>query len=415
MGDIILFVGIILQASAQNMPMFIVSRFIGGVGGSFGTGPYLITELAHPQHRAIVTTMYNTCYSIGAIIAAWATYGTLTLQSEWAWRLPSLLQIVTPGIQFALIWFVPESPRFLISKDKTEEARGILEKYHGPCSGSEFVDAEFNEIYQTMQLEKRFAKKGIKELWSSKGNRHRLAICIALGIAANTVGNGILSYYLHQVLDSIGYTSPRLQLRINGAMQVYNWVFSLGVTFFVDLVGRRRLFLISVGGMLCVFVAWTVCSALYTQNKGSGEARGILACIFLYYTFSDLAFSGLYQAYACEVLPYDLRAKGLAVVVICAYAANFFGTYVNPVGLANAGWKYYLLYDCWLVVVFVVFYFLLVETKNTTLEEVSVIFDGEDALVGGGKDMSRREMQMIEMKSGGAVGEDVEEASPIEV
>lgn len=262
------------------------SRFIGGVGGSFGTGPYLNTELAHPQHRAIVTTIYNTCYSIGAIIAAWATYGTLTIQSQLARRLPSLLQIVTPAIQFALIWFVPESPRYLMSKDKTEEAREILKRYHGPCSGPEFIDAEFNEIYQTIQLEKRFAQKGIRELWSSKGNRHRLAICIALGIAANTVGNGILSYYLHQVLDSIGYTSPRLQLRINGAIQVYNWVFSLGVTFFVDLLGRRRLFLISFGGMLCVFVAWTVCSALYTETQGPGEAKGILACIFLYYTFS---------------------------------------------------------------------------------------------------------------------------------
>lgn len=147
-------------------------------------------------------------------------------------------------------------------------------------------------------------------------------------------------------------------------------------------------------------------------RRGEGHLGLHLPVLHLFY---DLAFSGLYQAYACEVLPYDLRAKGLAVVVICAYTANFFGTYVSPVGLANAGWKYYLLYDCWLVVVFVVFYFLLVETKNTTLEEVSVIFDGDDALVGGGKDMSRREMQMIEMKSGAAVEEHVEVANPIQV
>lgn len=412
-GDSILFVGIILQASAQNMGMFIASRFIGGVGGSFGTGIYLITELAHPQHRAIVTTIYNTCYSIGAIIAAWATYGTLTLQNDWAWRLPSLLQIVTPGIQFALIWFVPESPRFLISKDQPDKARAILDKYHGPCSGPEFVQAEFDEIYQTIQLEKRFAKKGIKELWSSKGNRHRFAICVALGIAANTAGNGILSYYLHQVLDSIGYTDPRLQLRINGAMTMYNWVLSLGITFFVDLIGRRRLFLTSIGGMFCSFVGWTACSALFSTSQNAGEAKGILACIFLFSAFYDLAFSGLYQAYACEILPYETRARGLAVVVICAYAASFFSTYVNPIGLAS-GWKYYLLYDCWLVVLFVAFYFLLVETKNTTLEEIGIVFDGEDALVGGGLEMSKKEQEMYELKEPEVMEEHVETA-PTEV
>lgn len=388
--------------------MFIISRFIGGVGGSFGTGIYLITELAHPQHRAVVTTIYNTCYYIGAIIAAWATYGTLTIESSWAWRLPSLLQIVTPGIQYALLWFVPESPRFLINKDRPDEARAILAKYHGPCSGDEFVQAEFDEIYQTIQLEKRFSQGSIRNLWSTKGNRKRLAICIALGIASNTAGNSILSYYLHQVLDSIGYTSSRTQLRINGIITIYNWIMSLGITFFVDMIGRRRLFLISISGMLCVFVAWTVCSALYSKTSDSGDAKGVLACIFLYYAFYDIGFSGLYQAYASEILPYHLRAKGLAVVVVCSYAASFFGTYVNPIGLANAKWKYYILYDCWLVVIFVVFYFLIVETKNTTLEEISVIFDGDDALVGGGVEMSKREKEMYEAK-GEIVEEHIEE------
>jgi MFS family permease len=138
-GLLVLFVGIGLQTGATNMGMFIASRFIGGVGASMGTGPYLITELAHPQHRPTVTAIYNTTYYIGAIIAAWATYGTLFIQSEWAWRLPSLLQYVTPLIQFALIWFVPESPRYLINKDRPDEARAILAKYHGPTSGPEFV------------------------------------------------------------------------------------------------------------------------------------------------------------------------------------------------------------------------------------------------------------------------------------
>lgn len=296
--------------------MFIASRFLGGVGGAFGVGPYWITELAHPQHRAIVTTIYNTCYAIGAIIAAWATYGTLTIQSQWAWRLPSLLQFVTPAIQFSLIWFVPESPRYLINKDKPEKAKAILEKYHGPASGQEFVDAEFAEIVQTIQLEKQYSKNGWRQMWSTQGMRRRFAILVCLGIFANTAGNGLLSYYLHQVLDSIGIQSSRTQLQFNGALQIYNWVISLGITFFVDIIGRRRLFLTSIGGMvsfanammikklqilitlqLVTFAAWTACSALYDEHSDASAAKGVLACIFIFSMFYDLAFSGLYQAY----------------------------------------------------------------------------------------------------------------------
>lgn len=69
-GDCILFIGIAIQTSSVNMGMFIASRFIGGVGASSDTGIYLITEIAHPQHRAVVTNIYKSCYYIDAIIAA---------------------------------------------------------------------------------------------------------------------------------------------------------------------------------------------------------------------------------------------------------------------------------------------------------------------------------------------------------
>jgi sugar porter (SP) family MFS transporter len=379
------------------MGMFIAARFIGGVGASMGTGPYLIAEIAHPQHRPIATTIYNSCYFIGSIIAAWATYGTLTIQSDWAWRLPSLLQAVTPLLQLSLLWFVPESPRFLINKDRHEEARAILERFHGPCSGPEFVQAEYDEICQTIALEKQFSKAGWKQLWSTKGNRHRLAICIALGFFANTAGNTVLSYYLHQVLTSIGVVSQRKQLEINGVLTIFNWVIAFSASFFVDMVGRRPMFLTSVAGMLFSFIGWTACAALYVENNSPAPARGVLACIFIYTAFYSIGWSGLYHMYATEILPYSIRAKGVAAMVLCAYSAVFFANYVNPVGLANAGWKWYLLYDCWLVVIFTVIYFLFPETKNTPLEEIAKVFDGDDALVGGGLEMSKKEMDMKQM------------------
>ena len=64
------------------------------------------------------------------MIAAWVTLGTLTIQSNWSWRLPSLLQVLPSFLQLGLIWFLPESPRFLISKERDSEAFDIMVKYH---------------------------------------------------------------------------------------------------------------------------------------------------------------------------------------------------------------------------------------------------------------------------------------------
>ena len=90
------------------------------------------------------------------------------MQSQWSWKTPSLLQAFPSVIQLFLIWLVPESPRFQIVKDRHEKAKKTLERFHGPSSGSEFVEAEFQEILETMALEKEFAKKGISDLWSTK-------------------------------------------------------------------------------------------------------------------------------------------------------------------------------------------------------------------------------------------------------
>jgi len=103
-------IAVALQASSQNLAMFTAARFLIGLGVQIGQGcaPLLLTELAHPQHRARFTALYNTTWFVGNIIATWITFGTASnLQSTWCWRLPSLLQGVFAAIQLVGIWFVP--------------------------------------------------------------------------------------------------------------------------------------------------------------------------------------------------------------------------------------------------------------------------------------------------------------------
>lgn len=101
------------------------------------------------------------------------------------------------------------------------------------------------------------------------------------------------------------------------------------------------------------------------------------------YGFSySIAWSGLLVAYAVEIVPFALRAKGLAIMFFSVNAALFFNNYVNPVALAAIGWKYYLVYDIWLLFELVTVYLFYPETNGPTLEEMERIFDGDEAHVG---------------------------------
>ena len=89
-----------------------------------------------------------------------------------------------------------------------------------------------------------------------------------------------------------------------------------------------------------------------------------------------MAFTPLIVAYTVEILPYSLRAKGFNIFNFVISLALIFNQYVNPSALGHLGWKYYIVYCCWLAFELVFVYFFIVETKNRTLEETAALFDG---------------------------------------
>ncbi|KAK5447832.1 hypothetical protein LTS15_009331 [Exophiala xenobiotica] len=386
-GCCIMLIGVILQSIGANYNMFLGARFMIGFGVAIahGASPLLITELVHPQHRAIFTTIYNTTWYAGSIVAAWLTYGTDHISTNWSWRIPTMVQAAPSLIQIAFIWFVPESPRWYIAHGKEQKGLDILGKVHANGDNNdELVQVEFVEIRDTIRLEKELESNGWKELIKTKGNRRRLIILLSAGLFSQWSGNGLVSYYITTVLDQIGYTDTLTQNLINGVLQIFNLFIAVLSCFFVDKIGRRKLFLFSTTGMLLTFIAWTICSARFAIDGSKSAANAVVGFIYIYYFFYNWAWSGMLVGYTVEILPYNIRAKGMTVMFLMVDLALFFNQYVNPIALANIKWKYYIVYCVWLAAELVVVYIFYVETRNTPLEEIAKHFDGDDALLAGG-------------------------------
>lgn len=118
------------------------------------------------------------------------------MQSDWSWRLPSLLQCIFSIIIAIAIFFTPESPRWLISKDRSEEAFEILVKYHTTDGDREnqVVQLEYNEIVAALKMDKEADRTGWIDLVKTPGNRKRIGIITAIGFFSQWSGNGLIRF-----------------------------------------------------------------------------------------------------------------------------------------------------------------------------------------------------------------------------
>ncbi|PSN65076.1 MFS lactose permease-like protein [Corynespora cassiicola Philippines] len=378
-GCALVLVGTAVQTTSNTQGHFIGGRFILGFGASIASaaGPAYTVELAHPAYRGTMAGMYNNFWWLGNILAGWTTYGTnLHLaESSWAWRLPTLVQCILPGIVMCLVMFFPETPRWLLSKDRREEAIAVMAKYHGDGDeNSPLVQLQLREITED------FAKThsdnpwwDFRELVNTKAARYRLFMVICMSFFGQWSGNNVVSYFMPVMVKNAGITDPNKQLLINAINPIFSMLAAMYGATLLDKLGRRKMLIGGLVGALFTYVLLTAFTA--TATSSNNLAYGTIVSIYLFGIFFAWGWTPLQTLYAVECLENRTRAKGSGLNFLFLNVAMVVNTYGISVGMEKIGWRLYLVYIGWICVEIVVVYFFFVETAGKTLEELREIFE----------------------------------------
>lgn len=166
--------------------------------------------------------------------------------------------------------------------------------------------------------------------------------------------------------------------------------------------------------MLVSYIIITGLSGSFAQTQVPSVGVAVIPFLFIFFAGYDIALTPLLISYPCEIWPYRLRSRGLTVTFVSTVLAIFFNTFVNPIALQAIGWKYYFVFVAVLVCFGLTAYFFYPETRGYSLEQMAVIFDGEDAEVENPEKTATevaRRTSVVEYATGekGAMGSHVEE------
>jgi MFS family permease len=217
------------------------------------------------------------------------------------------------------------------------------------------------------------------------------------------------------MLQGAGITDNHTRLLYNGCQNVVSFGGAVIGAIFTDRWGRRRGLLVSTTGIVIIFCIITALNATNTYTaadgtilaKSSASSKTEIAFIFIFGFVYSAGWTPLQALYPVEVLRYESRAKGMGFYNFWVNIAGFYNTFVTGIAFTGAGWKYYFLFIFWDCLEVAVIYFLFVETKNRTLEELAEIFRSKNPVAFS---LKKTKVTVIKDKQGNEVHEIVEKS-----
>lgn len=354
-------VGAIGAALATSAGMLVLFRVVLGlaVGAASLIVPLYLAEVAPTEIRGAVASL-NQLMIVTGILIAYIANSALAGAEAWRWMIG--LAVVPSALLFLGMLFMPETPRWLVSKNREEEAREVLRRTRNEVA----VEAEMNDIKRVESQE----EGGLGELLAS-WVRPALLVGMGLAIFQQIIGINTIVYYAPTTLTNVGFGNSAAILA-NAGIGVINVTMTLVAIRFIDRVGRKPLLLVGAAGMALSLGILGLTSLLLPEPSGVGLVGIVtLVCLALFIAAFAVSWGPIVWVMLGEIFPLKVRGSAMAVATVLLWGANFVVSLSFPVLLEalGLGWLFLGYALIGLAALLFVRYFV-TETKGRSLEKI---------------------------------------------
>ncbi|KAL3419260.1 sugar transporter [Phlyctema vagabunda] len=386
--SVVFLIGAAIQTSASHsLGQIYAGRVIAGlgVGGMSSITPIFVAENCPPAVRGRITGLFQEFLVIGSTFAYWLNYGVALhiAPGTKQWRIPVAIQLIPGGILLTGLFFLKESPRWLMKQGRYEEATVSLAYTRCESIDHPEVIREIAEIRAAIE-EELAETEGVR--WKeclTPGNRYRFITAFIMMMCQQFSGTNSIGYYAPSIFQTIGVSKTNSSLFATG---IYGTVKVVTTAIFlvvgIDHLGRRKSLMLGAAWMATMMFVLGAVLASYPPtdtNVISPASIGMVAMIYLYVIGYSASWGPIPWVYLSEIFPTRLRSYGVALGAASQWLFNFVITYVTPNAINHIGWKTFLMFGIFCTANGIFVFFFIKETKGRSLEDMDILFGTVDA------------------------------------
>jgi MFS transporter, SP family, galactose:H+ symporter len=358
-------IGALASAVAPSPAILIVSRVVLGlaIGLASTNVPVYLSEVAPPHVRGWVVSLFQLAVTVGIVVAYLTDYAFAGIEG-WRWMLGLA---VVPALVFGTgMFFLPETPRWLIRRGQHEVAHRVLVRI---CELAD-VSVEMEEIKASL------AQQTASGRWVDLLSRQvRPALVVGLGLAIfqQITGINTVIYYAPRILEAAGFNSASGAILATAGVGVVNVGMTIIAMFLVDRAGRRPLLLVGIAGMI---ITLGLLGLSFRISNPSGQLAWIAAvCLMGYVASFAISLGPIFWLLIAEIYPLKIRGLAEGTAATFNWGSNLivsltFLTLVEKLGASST----FILYAFASVASWLFAYYLVPETKGHTLEEIEAFW-----------------------------------------
>ncbi|CRG91557.1 putative quinate permease [Talaromyces islandicus] len=386
--SLVFLIGAAIQVGSHHaIGMIYGGRVIAGlgIGGMSAITPVFVSENCPPEIRGRVAGLFQEFLVIGSTFAYWLDYGVSLriAPSTQQWRIPVAIQLIPGGLMLIGLFFLKESPRWLMGQGRHDEAHASLAYIRNEPAESESVLKELAEIRAALEEEIAVTEGVTWKEALAKGTRERFILAFCIMFWQQFSGTNSIGYYAPQIFQTVGVSKTNSSLFATGVYGSVKVVMTLIFLLVgIDFIGRKKAL---VGGaMWMAAMMFIIGAVLATHPPDTGSttvssaSMGMVVMIYLYVIGYSASWGPTPWVYVSEIFPTRLRAYGVGLAAATQWLFNFVITEITPRAVNHIGWRTFLMFGIFCLTMGVFALLFVKETKGRSLEDMELLFGTVD-------------------------------------